>query len=79
MITPDSRSGLEQRQSLIPTDSVSHGLCDISALAAIARDPLQAFDNVIGEQEIHAHTHAHSMAHARLGVNRRLTSEGPRA
>lgn len=71
MVPPESDDGLEEGSALVAADSIPNGISDISALATLTGHTLQALGDVLGEEEIHAHTHAHSMAHRSPSVNAR--------
>lgn len=72
MVPPEPDDGLEEGSALVAADSIPNSISDISALAALTGHTLEAFDDVLGEEEIHAHTHAYSMAHTCTWVNARL-------
>jgi len=69
MVAPDSRHGFQESHTFVAPETLADGVRDIPAAAPWPGHPIKLLDQLVGQEEVRAHTHAHSIAHNPRGVN----------
>lgn len=69
MISPDTGSRADVSHPLIAAQALANRVGHVPAAAAGSRNSVELLDQVFGQQEVRAHTHAHMIAHNREFCN----------